>query len=337
MKSLPGFLLFLAILCPFSSQAQQPLGKKTNIAIFGIETINIDNDDIGARVEAAVEHAFTSCDRYTVRFNLPYRKNKTPQPADISAKEVEIQQMIIDLYINRNKATSEKGIIEFARNQKVQSIVIGRLTYHEDKKAEEAYELSVYFIDLDQQSIIREPFYKLIGKKDITNYNFIKESFTRHLIDNHLCVADYSGQINDIAFAKKYPQFLQDLNLLIKLEFLFPGDEDVNRELIEIKKSNRNGILLYLKYKFYFYQVKVNEYLDALNDCIEREIQKNPDNQNAWQTQCAPERDKSIRLLNATIDILLEIQPLLRNPDSIQKINDFIEGYQEIKNNLLKP
>ncbi|MBL7803083.1 MAG: hypothetical protein JNL02_05070 [Saprospiraceae bacterium] len=328
-------LPFALLLVSVSAQQPAPSGQSVNIAIFGIETVNIKNGGIGQRVERAVEAAFSSCDRYNVRYNLPYRDNKTMTPGTISAKEVEIQQMIIDLYINR-KQVDNREIKQFARSKQIQNIVIGRLEYHANNADSQAYELNVYYIDLDRQMIIGEPFFQLIGKQDITDYNFIKDHFIAHLRKEHLCVADYSDQINSVAAAKQHEAFLQDLQLLIKLEYISPGDPDIVRELRAIKSSGRNGLLIYLKYKFFFYQKKVTESLDQLNDCIERELKKDPDNPNAWQIPCRTERARAIRLLDATLDILYEIKPLLRNPQTIEVIDDFIEGYSRTKSDILK-
>lgn len=334
-----SFLTLLSLFFVSASFCQKPAisGEKINIATFGIETINIDNVEIGDRVERAIDAAFTSCDRYNVRYNIPYRKNKGMTPGTISAKDVEIQQMIIDLYINRKKLSDTRKISDFAKENQIQNIVIGRLVYDQNKRPEESYELLVYYIDLDQQVIIGEPFYKLIGKEEITSYDYIKGKFTEHLQKTHLCVADYSKQIDDLAVAKQKEQFMDDLKLLIKLEYLFPGDEDVARELIEIKKSSRNGILLYLKYKFYFYQVKVTESLKELNKCIRRELEAHPDEPDAWQEPCKSERDRAIKMLDAILDILYEIRPLIKNPATLETIDEFIEGYSQTKNEILKP
>ncbi|MEO1260173.1 MAG: hypothetical protein AAFZ15_15365 [Bacteroidota bacterium] len=217
----------------------------------------ISRSEIPDQVYDALTAALTRCGGYEVRYNHHWLCQDCTFP-EIGTLEREINEILLALYIYRNgKHKDVKKLEEFKKKITTRVVVLGKLKRKSHSLNE--YELVLYFVDLNTSNLVIPILSLSFTAYEVEDFEAIERKLLKELADEDFCEA---VPTSPSPLTKE--KLLEALRLLVRLEICFPQDQEIQKEVRNVKADDKTN-LLYLDQKALAYTERLEKMLRDKN------------------------------------------------------------------------
>jgi hypothetical protein len=230
------FILLLSIL--FLQHRTYTQGQPV-LVVQALEVKAISSHDIPDRVYDAITAAIKRCGDFDVRYNHHWLC-KGCSPAEISDLEQEIHEILVSLYINRNRDSQKelKKLEEFKEKITTRVIVVGKLQRNGHSESNQ-YELVLHFVDLNSMNLVIPVISISFEAYEVEDFKMIEGRLLKVLVKEGFC--DASSAAPRVPLTREHLE--HTIEWLVRLEICFPKEKDVIEEVRKVRLDSNTNIM----------------------------------------------------------------------------------------------
>lgn len=274
-------LLNLAVQLP---QSALPAQNRPVLVVHQIEMGAVSNVNARERVYNAVSSAFVKCCAgLNVRRNHTYRRDGL-DPVDINLLEKEVNEILSGLFLKGKgpERRNAEALKEFRESITTKYIVIGQLL-HNPHSQDRAFELLLHVLDIQTFNYCIPSNSIYLSEDEFLYTDVLQDKVMIYLQESGFCL-----RYETFPVAPTLENFYRELDVLIRLEFWLPDDQEVRRIIEELESHEKTRLA----------------YLDRRAKVLKEQLIKLLDNDK-------PRLDITINLLDSLIDTYDQLSELI--------------------------